>query len=42
MQTHAELESAMRRRARLLRAVVFGFAVLFVAVSYFLAVLWSH
>jgi hypothetical protein len=42
MQTHAESESAARRRARFLRAVVFGFAVLFVVVSYLLAVYWSH
>jgi hypothetical protein len=42
MQTHGEPESAMSRRARLLRAAVFGFAVVFVVVSYLLAVYWSH
>jgi hypothetical protein len=42
MTTHADMEAAMRRRARRWRALVFGFAVLFVAVSYFFAVLWSH
>lgn len=42
MQTHAEPESAMCRRARFLRGVVFGFAVVLVVVSYLLAVYWSH
>lgn len=41
MNSHADMERAMRRLARRRRALVFGFAFVFVVVSY-LAVLWSR
>jgi hypothetical protein len=35
-------ERDMRRRARRLRAIVLGGALVLAVVSYFLAVAWSH